>query len=49
MYIDNTIIASLLTVAATLVIGIVIGGIAIKGVLQTSPQEKSTDENQDQH
>ncbi len=43
MYIDNTDIASLLTIAATLVIGVVIGGIAIKGVLQ------STEENKDKH
>ena len=49
MYIDNTVIASLLTVAATLVIGVVIGGIAIKGVLQADSQQKSTHENQDQH
>ena len=44
MYIDNTVIASLLTVAATLVIGVVIGGIAIKGALQ-----KGTDENENKH
>lgn len=40
MYIDNTVIASLLTVAATLVIGVVIGGIAIKGVLQSVKEDK---------
>ena len=47
MYIDNTVIASLLTVAATLVIGVVIGGIAIKGALQQDTPQKSTDENKD--
>ena len=45
MYIDNTVIASLLTVAATLVVGVVIGGIAIKGALQKDMPQKSTDEN----